>query len=210
VGIVANHTGPSGSKSESAGGSATSTGTSRQSNAMPALEDDGKGRSSPAGVQKGLEAQRSRSLAKQAKRFGVVVVARAAKVVGDLQRFTVVRRLKGDAPDVLRLGTVGEPAKVGALHVLFLDPVASPKATPTADGLETPRAGEHSAAGASAPPMPGEASTPGSASAGPSTAPSPRHVSPVLPRSQSFRFGGARVVVRRLPRGFDFEDLRLP
>ena len=62
-------------------------------------------------------------LAEQLDHFAVVVLARARAATGALQRFAVVRILKGDAPEVVELQVADEPADAGKLHLLMLDPV---------------------------------------------------------------------------------------
>ncbi len=209
VGIIASQNGPGGGSSATSG--AASVETSRQPNDAFRSADGGQGWSSTSGELKDLETQRRRSLAKQAEAFAVVVVARAATVVGDVQRFTVVRELKGDAPEVLRLGVVTKPAKVGALHVLFLDPVAGPTPSPARGSVGAPQAGEGSTPSPNASPAPEEApAVAGSASPGPSVLPSPSRSPDVFPRPVAFRFAGTKAIVRRLPAGFDLATLRLP
>jgi anti-sigma-K factor RskA len=65
-------------------------------------------------------------LVDQLDRFGVVVLARARRATGILQRFAVLRIFKGDAPRVVELEVDGKPADAGRLHLLMLDPVAAP------------------------------------------------------------------------------------
>ena len=210
VGIIASQTGPGGGTSATSGGAATSVEKTRQPSEAFGSADDGKDGSSTSGQVRDLETQRRRSLAKQAEAFAVVVVAKAADVVGDVQRFTVVRELKGRAPDVLRLGVVTKPARIGALHVLFLDPVAGP-ASPAPSSLATPQAGDASTPNPSASPSPEETpAVAGSASPGPSVPPTAGPSPAVFPRPVAFRFAGARAIVRRLPAGFDLTTLRLP
>ena len=65
-------------------------------------------------------------LVEQLDHFAVVVLARARQASGALQRFAVVRIFKGDAPNVVQLEVDGRPADQGRLHLLMLDPVATP------------------------------------------------------------------------------------
>lgn len=64
-------------------------------------------------------------LAEQIDHFAVVVLAQAREVTGALQRFAVVRIFKGDAPQVVELDVDDDPARLGRLHLLMLDPVES-------------------------------------------------------------------------------------
>lgn len=64
-------------------------------------------------------------LAEQIDHFAVVVLAQAREVTGALQRFVVVRIFKGDAPQVVELDVDDDPARLGRLHLLMLDPVES-------------------------------------------------------------------------------------
>jgi hypothetical protein len=62
------------------------------------------------------------SLSKQLDSYALVVLAKAQAASGAFQRFLVVRILKGDGPDVVRLRVADRPADVGRLQVLFLRP----------------------------------------------------------------------------------------
>ena len=194
-------------------GSASSAEDSRQPNGAVDSTDDGVGWSGTSGEQKELEMRQRRSLARQAERFGIVVVARAARVVGDVQRFSVVRVLKGDAPDALSLAVVDEPAKRGALHVLFLDPTTPDEAAEAPEpGASQP--GEEATAPAASPTAssrPDEAPVFGSSpSPHASGKPPDKRVAAALARPIAFRFAGAKAVALRLPAGFDLTTLRLP
>jgi hypothetical protein len=210
AGIIASQMGPGGGTAGDAGGGTAGIEKSRQpadcGSAEPGLVWSGTG-----DEQKDLETQRTSSLAKQAERFTVVVVARAAKAVGDVQRFTVVRELKGHADDVLRLDVVTRPAKSGALHLLFLDPLTSPEPAATAISPATPQAANDSEKSAITSPSTDQApSSAGSSSPATTTAPSPGRTVTVLPGPLAFRFAGAKAIVRRLPQGYDVTELRLP
>jgi len=61
-------------------------------------------------------------IAAQVDQFALVVLARARAASGAFQRFVVVRILKGDCPDVVRLRVADRPADEGRLQVLFLRP----------------------------------------------------------------------------------------
>jgi len=78
------------------------------------------------------------SFADQVDQFALVVLARARAVQGTVQRFAVVRVLKGTAPHVLRLRITDGAASVGRLHLLLLRPLpgASGEAQ-TVGGLST-------------------------------------------------------------------------
>jgi hypothetical protein len=65
-------------------------------------------------------------LAEQLDRFAVIVLARARAATGALQRFAVVRIFKGDAPQVVELEVDDQPADLGRLHLLMLDPAPAP------------------------------------------------------------------------------------
>jgi hypothetical protein len=65
------------------------------------------------------------SLADQVDQFAVVVLAKARAAQGAMQRFTVVRVLKGKAPHVLRLHIADAAAPAGRLHLLLLRPLSS-------------------------------------------------------------------------------------
>ena len=60
--------------------------------------------------------------AAQVDQFALVVLARARAASGAFQRFVIVRILKGDCPDVVRLRVADRPADEGRLQVLFLRP----------------------------------------------------------------------------------------
>ena len=65
-----------------------------------------------------------------------MVLAKAQAASGAFQRFVVVKFLKGDGPDLVRLRVADRPADEGRLHVLFLRPMLggsaeiSPEPTP--------------------------------------------------------------------------------
>ncbi|MCX6373167.1 MAG: hypothetical protein NTX16_08810 [Actinobacteria bacterium] len=78
----------------------------------------------------------AQALSEQLDRYAVVVLAEAKAASGAFQRFVVVKFLKGDGPEVVRLRVVDPPADEGRLQVLFLRPMLggsakiSPKPTP--------------------------------------------------------------------------------
>jgi hypothetical protein len=124
------------------------------------------------------------SLTRQIERFRVIVVARAGKVVDGLQRFTVVRELKGAAPDVLRLQVLSRAATAGALHVLFLDDDGQKLAA-------TPEPGSTGSPPATASPSPSDEEL--------------RFIKPVR-----FAYEGTRALARELPPGTDPASILLP
>ena len=73
------------------------------------------------------------AFADQVDQFALVVLARAKAASGAFQRFVVVRILKGDGPNTVRLRVADQPADEGRLHLLFLRPRSpvSAGATPT-------------------------------------------------------------------------------
>jgi len=64
----------------------------------------------------------ARALRDDLDTFAVVVLAKARAVSGAFQRFVVVKVLKGDGPDMVRLRVADRPADEGRLHLLFLHP----------------------------------------------------------------------------------------
>ena len=158
----------------------------------------------------GPETKRGALLAKQVDAHAVVVVARATESAGGVQRFTVVRVLKGEAPAEVRLGVVTRPAEGGALYVLFLDPAPSGDASSSAAPATAPPPSAEATPVPS--PAPTTAQPPGS-SGSPSPDASPgetRQMMPALRRALAFRLDGDRVLVRRLPAGVDIDALLLP
>lgn len=63
--------------------------------------------------------------------FAVVVLAKAEAASGAFQRFVVVKVLKGDGPDTVRLRVADRPAAEGRLHMLFLRPQSRASAEAT-------------------------------------------------------------------------------
>jgi hypothetical protein len=72
----------------------------------------------------------AQALRDQLDLFAVVVLAKAKAANGAFQRFVVVKVLKGDGPDVVRLRVAERPADEGRLQMLFLRPQAYAEATP--------------------------------------------------------------------------------
>ncbi len=60
----------------------------------------------------------------QLDRFAVVVLAKAREVTGAVQRFDVMRVLKGDAPGNVMVDVGTSPARRGRVHLLLLRPLA--------------------------------------------------------------------------------------
>ena len=65
-------------------------------------------------------------IAEELDRFAIIVLARARAATGALQRFAVIRIFKGDAPQVVELEVDDQPADLGRLHLLMLDPTPAP------------------------------------------------------------------------------------
>jgi hypothetical protein len=73
----------------------------------------------------------AQALRDQLDLFAVVVLAKANAASGAFQRFVVVKVLKGDGPDTVRLRVADRPADVGRLQMLFLRPQSQASAEPT-------------------------------------------------------------------------------
>ena len=75
----------------------------------------------------------AQALRDQLDLYAVVVLAKAKAASGALQRFVVIKVLKGDGPRVVRLRVAYRPADAGRLQMLFLRPQskAMAEATPT-------------------------------------------------------------------------------
>lgn len=200
VGVVANMTGtPQESADSSAqteqGGPETSREEADGAFGGTQVQDDGTAAPASGSSGQGTETKvlDARSLAKQIEVYAVIVVARAGKVADNgLQRFRVVRELKGEAPKIVRLQVLSKVANVGALHVLFLQ--SGDGAGGVLGATPTPSAAN------SAGPSP---STQPSAAAGDDE--SLRFIKPIR-----FSFLGARALARELPPGIDPADILLP
>jgi len=83
-------------------------------------------------------ADHGQSLREELDLYGVVVLARARAVSGAFQRFVVLRILKGDGPEMVRLRVAERPADEGRLHVLFLRPQSETYSEPSAEATPTP------------------------------------------------------------------------
>ena len=85
----------------------------------------------------------AQALKEQLDRYAFVVLAKAKAASGAFQRFVVVKFLKGDGPDVVRLRVADRPADTGRLQVLFLRPMVggsaeiSPEPAPVPSAAET-------------------------------------------------------------------------
>ena len=123
VGVVAlNGGGGTGSSSSTSGSLAQSTGD----NATPAQGHSGSGATKSAATPAPELATVSERFRDELDRFAVVVLARARQVTGVVQRFAVLRIFKGSAPKVVELVVNDQPTDAGRLHVLMLEPTASP------------------------------------------------------------------------------------
>jgi hypothetical protein len=159
------------------------------------------------------------SLTDQAKRFALVVVARAREASGAFQEFAVVRNLKGIAPNLLRLRVAGEPAEAGKLDLLLLSPSGtasqafneppplisvSPAATVIATATPSPEPAPNAAASAQ----------PGAAPASAPPAPSPQ--APAAAQwvaaepTKTFAYRGQVALAEELPPGTDVASLSVP
>jgi hypothetical protein len=141
--------------------------------------------------------------ADQLDRFAVVVLARAREVSGAVQRFSVLRIFKGEAPRVVELAVGEDPADRGRLHLLMLDPTAPPEVTD-----------EESAATESPWPLT-ESPLPTSESPWPETV-SPEPIpslaaaeGPGEPLAVSYTYGGEPTMVRGFPAGTDPDTVSL-
>jgi hypothetical protein len=116
--------------------------------------------------------------------YAVVVLAKAKAVSGTFQRFVVVKVLKGNGPDTVRLHVADRPADVGRLHLLFMRPQlgGSPPASPDATPL----------------PLPGSTETTSTLEA----------LAAAAPVTYSYR--GETAVLRELPAGTDPAAVHLP
>ena len=135
-------------------------------------------------------------------RFAVVLIARARDVRDGLQRFDVVRVLRGEAPARISLRVETRPAEEGLLHVLYLAP-------------RDISAGGESPFGLSPAPMPSPSATLSPSpfvTASPATeqygSPSPGVASAA--GELLFTDHGAAALVVALPIGVEPEDVPLP
>ena len=87
-------------------------------------------------------AAQAAGFADQVDEFALVVLAKAKAASGAFQRFAVVRFLKGDGPDVVRLRVADRPANTGRLQVLFLRPMMGESAETSPEPAPVPSAAE--------------------------------------------------------------------
>ena len=136
-----------------------------------------------AGVVEGADAAPAialERLADQLDHFAIVVLARARAATGALQRFAVVRIFKGEASSVVELEVDDQPADLGRLHLLMLDPA--------------PDAGYESG---SPVPIPSPAASEGGAVLG-------------TPLAVSYTYGGEPTMVREFAAGTNPDMVNLP
>jgi hypothetical protein len=74
----------------------------------------------------------------QLDQYAVVVLARAKAVSGAFQRFVVVKVLKGDGPETVRLRVADQPADEGRLQLLFMRPQLGGAAEPSPEATPAP------------------------------------------------------------------------
>ncbi len=86
----------------------------------------------------GRAADSAAALRDQLDLYAVVVLAKAEAVSGAFQRFVVVKVLKGDGPDTVRLRVADRPADVGRLNLLFLRPQTGGGEEPSAEATPAP------------------------------------------------------------------------
>ena len=97
----------------------------RQGGGTASLQSDKAATEATAPAASGRGVDDALSFADQVDQFALVVLARARAAQGAVQRFAVVRVLKGTAPDVLRLRIADGAAPTGRLHLLLLRPLAN-------------------------------------------------------------------------------------
>jgi hypothetical protein len=128
VGVIAVNGGGGGSGSSSLGSAAQSaedSATQAQSYGGSGVTKSGSSRAPGEATDRAPIPDR---LSDQLGRFAVVVLARARQVTGAVQRFAVLRIFKGSAPEVVELVVNDQPTAAGRLHLLLLDPTATPEA----------------------------------------------------------------------------------
>ena len=123
VGVIAiNGGGTTGSSSSTS----SSLAQSAADQATPAQGYSGSGATKSAATPAPELASVGERFRDELDRFAVVVLARARQVSGVVQRFAVLRIFKGSAPKVVELVVNDQPTDAGRLHVLMLEPTASP------------------------------------------------------------------------------------
>jgi hypothetical protein len=147
--------------------------------------------------------------ADQLDRFATVVLARARGVSGAVQKFAVLRIFKGRAPETVALVVNDDPADRGRLHLLLLDPTASPEPA-DAGGAQSPLPLVGS-------PVPSPASSlPGEESPWPDTTLSPEPIptlaaadGPGDPLAVAYTYNGEPTMVRELAAGTDPDEVSI-
>jgi hypothetical protein len=203
----------------------TQSATSDSSGAEVARSDDAAGGSGSAqslgeGVTKSTATGQTTTssptfrerFADQLGRFGVVVLARAREVSGAVQKFAVLRIFKGSAPKTVELVVNDDPADRGRLHLLLLDPTASPQ--PVAPSVaETPWPLTESPTADTASPLPLEESPWPDESLSPEPIPTLAAANgPGEPLAVAYTYNGEPTMVREFAAGTDPDSvsLRIP
>jgi hypothetical protein len=161
-----------------------------QKNGMVAGNDSlstaAKTSSEAAGTQAATDraATYAQALREQLDLYAVVVLAQARAVSGAFQRFVVVKVLKGDGPDTVRLRVADRPADAGRLHLLFMRPQLGGSASPSPDATPLP--------------LPGSAETTGTLEALAAGEP------------VTYSYQGETALLRELPAGTDPAAVHLP
>ena len=202
----------------------TQSATSDSSGAEVAQSDDAAGGSGSAqsfgeGVTKSAATDQTTTssptfrerFADQLNRFGVVVLARAREVSGAVQKFAVLRIFKGSAPKTVELVVNDDPADRGRLHLLLLDPTASPQ--PVSPATETPWPLTESPTAGTASPLPLEESPWPDESLSPEPIPTLAAANgPGEPLAVSYTYNGEPTMVREFAAGTDPDtvSLRIP
>ncbi len=151
------------------------------------------------GAKLGPATRAATGLSLRADDFALIVVARAAAANRGVQRFVVVRTLKGRAPRAMQLRVGDNPATAGRLLLLMLRPTAAYFGTDGAGGKSTP-ASSPSAGAAGLGASPGSsAPTPG----GPMQTPSSTHESGPTAQATLYSYRGQPAYARELPAGSD-------
>ncbi|MCX6362622.1 MAG: hypothetical protein NTW58_00300 [Actinobacteria bacterium] len=102
--------------------SGTVAGNDSLSMATKASSEDAAPLTSAGGAATDRAGDYVQALQDQLDQYAVVVLAQAKAADGAFQRFMVVKVLKGDGPDSVRLRVADRPADAGRLHLLFMRP----------------------------------------------------------------------------------------
>ena len=97
----------------------------RQGGGTASMQSDKAAPEAVAPATSGRGAEDALSFSDQIDQYALVVLAKARAAHGAVQRFAVVRVLKGTAPDVLRLRIADGAAPTGRLHLLMLRPLGT-------------------------------------------------------------------------------------